>query len=90
LFGFLSKILHGLCGLYEFDKSGIIGGPAMGFTIEVLKQGKSCVKKSIPDATGHIRREAPVLAQNRPGIDPHFLAECGPEIDDHHRSAEPE
>jgi hypothetical protein len=90
LFGVLSKTLDEFGGLNEFDKTGIIGGPVMGFSVEVLKQGKPRVKKSIPDTTGDIRREAPVLTHDRRGADRHFLTECGEEIDDHHRTAQPE
>jgi hypothetical protein len=90
LFDVLSKTLDGFRGLNEFDKTGIIGGPVMGFSVEVLKQGKSRVKKSIPDAAGDIRREAPVLTHHRRGADHHFPTELGKEIDDHHRTAQPE
>jgi hypothetical protein len=90
LFFVLSKTLDGFGGSNEFDKTGIIGCPVMGSSVKVLKQGKPCVKKSIPDAAGDIRREAPVLTQHWRGADRHFPTELGKEIDDHHRTAQPE
>jgi hypothetical protein len=51
--------------LNELNKTWVVGGPVMGFTIEFLKKGKSGVEKTVANAMGDVERELAVLAHDR-------------------------
>jgi hypothetical protein len=53
LFGFLSN---------DLDEPWVIGGPAMGVSIELVKEWESCVQEAVTNAETDVRSQPPVIA----------------------------